>query len=173
MHFHFRWWHYAAGLVPLGLIELSSLYHQWWWLSWGYPSWLAFSNALAFLAFTMGAIVSMGLPLEDKYRQRVFLSGLALIVCIALANILGVLHVGVGTDQIQGLSILTDINRNPAIWTTAVLQGGLLSLVSISMWSIVSKMLEKRWETERLRQQVLTDIDAVLKDTREQQGVRG
>ena len=160
----FKWWHYAAGLIPLALIELSSLYHQWWWLSWGYPGWLAFSNALAFLAFTMGSIISMGLPLEDKYKNRVKLSGVALILCIALANILGVLHVGVNTDQIQGLSGLTGLSTGWAIWATALLQGGLLSLVSISMWSIVSKMLERRWEQERLRQQVLKDLDSVLQD---------
>lgn len=156
--------HYAAGLVPLALIELSSLYHIWGWLAWGYPSWLALSNALAFLAFTLGAIVAMGLPLEPKYRSRLFFSGLALILCIALANVLGVLHVGTGLDQIEALIFLTGLDRDLAIVLTAILQGGLLSLVSVSMWSIVSKMTEQHWELKARQQSVFDEVGEILSE---------
>lgn len=158
----YKRWQFVAVVIPLLLVEAASFYKLFGALRWSFPTWLALTTAGAFLALMLGAIVAMGLDLPTQFRTRVYIGGLALFAFQGLANSIGSFEFANTAMPKELVARFFGISPDQALWWTAVISGSILSCVSISFWSLLSKMLERQWAEEKNRRRSLADLDQLL-----------
>lgn len=160
----YRLWHYIAIAAPLVLVESSAYVKLAQYLHWGYDPGLAFATALGFITLLFAAIVSLSLGLPEPIHRHIFRGGLALFAVQMLANVLLVYKFEVeGAMPVHVVTSFFNIQGDVATKVNALIQGGTLSLVSISSWSVLALMLDAEWRTQQARKAKLDELDDILK----------
>lgn len=162
MRVYNRYLHMAmAG--ALALVELSAYSKLAAYMKWGHWDWVAFTTALAFIGLMLASIVSMSLDIEDSMRAWVNRAGAALLAVQALANMLLVYEHEFTAMPTQVVTRFAPfIDAELALRLNAMVQGLVLSLVSLAFWNVWARMLKREWEARREQKQVLKDLDAIF-----------
>ncbi len=159
-------WHFLAVLVPLLLVEIASYAKLKEWLSWGNPQLLAFTTAIAFLSLLLCAIVAlsiaMRLNLPKQIIKRLTIGGYALFLTQGLANILISFQYAQEHLPVAVLIAFFNLRADVALKATAILQGGILSLVSIAFWQILAHMLDYHFQQRAAEKQQFADLERLF-----------
>jgi hypothetical protein len=169
--YRYKRWQFLAVLAPLLLVEAAAFWKLWGWLTWGYPTGLAFTTALAFISLMLGAIVAlsiaMSLDIPQSIRKPLTFGGVALFLCQGFANVLGTYQYGMEampTEVMVSFFDFLGMSKEFALKLTAIIQGGILSLVSISFWAILAQMAHNQWKGEQEAKERLKDWQHILEE---------
>ncbi len=159
-------WHFLPVLVALNLVEFTALSKLEQWLSWGNPRPLSITTALAFLSLLLCSIVAlsiaMRLQLSQQISKRLTIGGYALFLTQGLANILISFQYAQEHLPVAVLVAFFNLRADIALKLTALLQGGILSLVSIAFWQILAHMLEYHFQQREAAEQQFADLERLF-----------
>ncbi len=149
---------YALAVV-LGVVEVAAVWKLSHWLFWANEPWLAYMTAAAFIALLLGSIVALATDLADELKRQVLLATVALLTVQALANVLIGYERTLTAMPADVVTSFFHVGRDVALKGTALLQGGTLSIVSISFWRVLGLLLSKQAKERQRNRQELRDLE--------------
>lgn len=151
-------------LFPLGMVEATAYQKLEVYLSWGTEGLLAYVSALAFICLLLGGIVALSQDLSVGMRRYILIGGVLLFMIQGLANVLISYQYALVALPVEIPMEFFDIDRRTALMSTALIQGLVLSGVSIAFWRTIAIMLSQHLEEVKQQKTMLSQIEDYLNE---------
>lgn len=156
-------WRLIALTAALVLVEMASFWKLSRWLSWTNETPLAYTSALAFIGLLLGSIIAMASSIPDGMRKQIIIGGLWLLLMQALANVLVAYQFGLSEMPVSVVMRFFSIDTETGLKSMAILQGATLSVVSVSFWAVIGRLLRDHWDARRRHQEELQKLERMMK----------
>jgi len=154
----------AALTGALLLVELACFSKLSSWLFWTTDRWLAYTTAFAFVSLLLTSIIAMGSTITPSLRRQFYLGGIWLLIVQGLANVLIAYEQSLVTLPVDVVTGFFNLKPDAALKSMSIIQGGSLSVVSISMWSVVGELLRSYWAEQQSQAARLQEFDEILQE---------
>lgn len=153
-----------ALLGVLLLVETASYWKLSHWLFWTNDAWLAHVQAFGFICLLLGAVVALSSELPDTMHRQVHVAGITLLIVQALANVMIAYQVGRSASPLDVVTRFFSVGDEVALKGIALVQGGTLSIVSISFWSVIGHLLRQHWKEQQALRARLDEINRYFQE---------
>lgn len=153
-------------LIGLGsalfLSEVASYWKLKGFMAWGYEELLAYIVALSFNALLFGGLIALAHDMDDGMRQRIRLAGTVLFLTQGLANVLLTYEHALVALPLDIPTRFFGLDPESALKLSAVVEGGVLSIVSIVFWQVLASLLHQQRQESVARDRTIKQALAVL-----------
>lgn len=155
-------WQLIGLAGALTLAEIASYWKLARFMGWGYDGPLPYLVALSFNALMFGGLIALAQELEEAMRQRIRLAGIVLFLTQGLANVLLTYQHALTALPIDIPTRFFGLDPEIALKLAALVEGGVLSIVSIVFWQVLAGLFKQQRVESASRQRAIKEALAVL-----------
>ncbi len=155
-------WQLIGLASALTLAEIASYWKLARFMGWGYDGPLPYLVALSFNALMFGGLIALAQELDEATRQRIRIAGIVLFLTQGLANVLLTYEHALVALPIEIPTRFFGFAPEMALKLTALVEGGVLSIVSIVFWQVLADLFKQLQAENMSRRQAVREALTVL-----------